>query len=340
MRTADALQQVRSLAAQLCTAYRTPDRKRPSSSALQQQHRPRAFSACRAVWPGVLIGPLAEQCRWCRTPVRGCSMAVEADALRKMILPTTARAWQPRWRYPSLDGARKGRRAQRAGSRDDVRPCPAARRREMSMSMRLYARVGPEHSVKIVFTTPGSTANPKVSQNDAGMPYVNPEQIVAAMPVVASAAAEDARLAAAEPRLWRIQFQKSHARQRRQPLPRRGTKTDESGVCGVRPQHPASTPETPPVYVPIGFAQLVAAMERSEALRRAYLWRLRSDLLRRRVSHSGDLVRACRSSRKRVRGGNAQLISADGACLKLRPPRHRRISPSTDRAILACLCRR
>ena len=138
LRYADALQQVRSLASALLGRGLGPET--PIVIISRQQCRPRPFSACRAVCGrsdrSARRTILARAGRLSAAAVRGRDGASENGLCgRRRGLRRGARAAVSRRR-------RKGRRAQRIGPRDDVRPtcCRATRALMSTRPMRRLAR--------------------------------------------------------------------------------------------------------------------------------------------------------------------------------------------------------
>ncbi len=263
LRYADALQQVRSLASALLGRGLGPETPIVIISGNSVDH---GLLALAAQYAGVPIVPLAEQYSLVPDAYPRLQHAVEA-VRPKMVFAEDGAVYGAALALPFLDGVEKVV-ARNASGGATIFANLAARRRRAPMSTRLTRRIGPDTLAKIIFTS-GSTANPKGVLTTHGMLCVNQAQIAAAMPVVA----------ARPPKMldwlpWSHVFGGNHnfnlmlANGGSLYLDE-GKPTKAGFAASVRNirEHAGNLA----FNVPIGFAQLVAAMETDEALKRAYL---------------------------------------------------------------------
>ena len=198
-----------------------------------------------------------------------------------------------------------------------------------------HAKVGPDTLAKIIFTS-GSTANPKGVLTTHGMLCVNQAQIAAAMPVVA----------ARPPKMldwlpWSHVFGGNHnfnlmlANGGSLYLDE-GKPTKAGFAASVRNirEHAGNLA----FNVPIGFAQLVAAMEKDEALKRAYLGDC--DLIfYAAASVTQEIWSALAKFAKEVRG-EAPLMFSGWGLSETAPSATQTHQPVDRPGTSACLCRR
>jgi feruloyl-CoA synthase len=262
VRYADALQEVRSLASALLGHGLGPETPIVIISGNSIDH---GLFALAAQYVGVPIVPLAEQYSLVPDAYPRLQYAIEM-VRPKMVFAEDGAAYGAALALPFLDGVQKVVALNAAGSATTF-----ARLLQGDASADVdtaHAKVGPDTLAKIIFTS-GSTANPKGVLTTHGMLCVNQAQIAAAMPVVA----------ARPPKLldwlpWSHVFGGNHnfnlmLANGGSLYIDEGKPTKAGFAASVRNigEHAGNLA----FNVPIGFAQLVAAMERDEALKRAYL---------------------------------------------------------------------
>jgi feruloyl-CoA synthase len=262
VRYADALGQVRSLASALLGRGLGPETPVAIISGNSIDH---GLFALAAQYVGVPIVPLAEQYSLVPDAYPRLRHAVET-VRPKMVFAEDGAAYGAALDLPFLESIEKvvARNAPR-----NVTMFAQLLQGDASADVdAAHAKVGPDTLAKIIFTS-GSTANPKGVLTTHGMLCVNQAQIVAAMPVVA----------ARPPKMldwlpWSHVFGGNHnfnlmlANGGSLYLDE-GKPTNAGFAASVRNirEHPGNLA----FNVPIGFAQLVAAMGKDEALKRAYL---------------------------------------------------------------------
>jgi len=262
VRYAEALQQVRAIAASLLARSLGPDRPICVISGNSVDH---AMLALAGQYVGVPIVPLAEQYSLVPDAYPRLQYAVET-VHPGLIFADDGGAYGAALALDFMNGiervvARNGDKSFTAFSdllKGDKGPNVDA----------AHAEVGPDTMAKIIFTS-GSTANPKGVLTTHGMLCVNQAQMAAVMPVVT----------ARPPKIldwlpWNHVFGGSH--NFNLMLANGGSlyidegKPTKAGFAAslrnIR-DHAGNLA----FNVPIGFAQLVTAMEKDEGLKRAYL---------------------------------------------------------------------
>jgi feruloyl-CoA synthase len=262
VRYAEVLQQVRAIAASLLARSLGPDRPICVISGNSVDH---AMLALAGQYVGVPIVPLAEQYSLVPDAYPRLQYAVET-VHPGLIFADDGGAYGAALALDFMNGiervvARNGDKSFTAFSdllKGDKGPNVDA----------AHAEVGPDTLAKIIFTS-GSTANPKGVLTTHGMLCVNQAQMAAAMPVVT----------ARPPKIldwlpWNHVFGGSH--NFNLMLANGGSlyidegKPTKAGFAAslrnIR-DHAGNLA----FNVPIGFAQLVTAMEKDEGLKRAYL---------------------------------------------------------------------
>jgi len=262
VRYAEALQQVRAIAASLLARSLGPDRPICVISGNSVDH---AMLALAGQYVGVPIVPLAEQYSLVPDAYPRLQYAVET-VHPGLIFADDGGAYGAALALDFMNGiervvARNGDKSFTAFSdllKGDKSPNVDA----------AHAEVGPDTLAKIIFTS-GSTANPKGVLTTHGMLCVNQAQMAAVMPVVT----------ARPPKIldwlpWNHVFGGSH--NFNLMLANGGSlyidegKPTKAGFAAslrnIR-DHAGNLA----FNVPIGFAQLVTAMEKDEGLKRAYL---------------------------------------------------------------------
>ena len=262
LRYSDALQQVRSLASALLGRGLGPETPIVIMSGNSVDH---GLLALAAQYVGVPIVPLAEQYSLVPDAYPRLQYAVEM-VRPKMVFADDGAPYGAALALPFLDGVEKVVARNPPGG---ATPFTHLLHGDTSADVdAAHARVGPDTLAKIIFTS-GSTANPKGVLTTHGMLCVNQAQIVAAMPVVA----------ARPPKMldwlpWSHVFGGNH--NFNLMLANGGslyldegkpTKTGFAASLRNIREHAGNLA----FNVPIGFAQLVAAMEKDQALKRAYL---------------------------------------------------------------------
>jgi feruloyl-CoA synthase len=262
VRYADALQQVRSLASALLGRGLGPETPIVIISGNSVDH---GLLALAAQYVGVPTVPLAEQYSLVPDAYPRLQYAIET-VRPKMVFADDGAAYGAALALPFLDSIEKVVARNAPGNATAF-----ARLLQGDASADVdaaHAKVGPDTLAKIIFTS-GSTANPKGVLTTHGMLCVNQTQVAAAMPVVA----------ARPPKMldwlpWSHVFGGNHnfnlmlANGGSLYLDE-GKPTKAGFAASVRNirEHAGNLA----FNVPIGFAQLVAAMEKDEGLKRAYL---------------------------------------------------------------------
>ena len=262
VRYADALGQVRSLASALLGRGLGPETPIVIISGNSVDH---GLFALAAQYVGVPIVPLAEQYSLVPDAYPRLQFAVET-VRPKMVFADDGAVYGAALALPFLDSIEKVLARNASGGAATFADLLQG---DASADVgAAHAKVGPDTLAKIIFTS-GSTANPNGVLTTHGMLCVNQAQIAAAMPVVA----------ARPPKLldwlpWNHVFGGSHnfnlmLANGGSLYIDEGKPTKAAFAASVRNirEHAGNLA----FNVPIGFAQLVAAMEKDEALKRAYL---------------------------------------------------------------------
>jgi feruloyl-CoA synthase len=262
VRYADALGQVRSLASSLLGRGLGPETPIVIMSGNSVDH---GLLALAAQYVGVPLVPLAEQYSLVPDAYPRLQYAVET-VRPKMIFADDGAAYGAALALPFLDGIEKV--VARNGSGGATTFSDLLRGDGSANVDGAYRAVGPDTLAKIIFTS-GSTANPKGVLTTHRMLCVNQAQMAAAMPVIH----------ARPPKIldwlpWNHVFGGSH--NFNMMLANGGSLYIDEGkptkagfaasVRNIR-EHAGNLA----FNVPIGFAQLVATMEKDNDLKRAYL---------------------------------------------------------------------
>ena len=262
VRYADALGQVRSLASSLLGRGLGPETPIVIMSGNSVDH---GLLALAAQYVGVPLVPLAEQYSLVADAYPRLQYAVET-VRPKMIFADDGAAYGAALALPFLDGIEKV--LARNGSGGATTFSDLLRGDGSANVDGAYRAVGPDTLAKIIFTS-GSTANPKGVLTTHRMLCVNQAQMAAAMPVIH----------ARPPKIldwlpWNHVFGGSH--NFNMMLANGGSLYIDEGkptkagfaasVRNIR-EHAGNLA----FNVPIGFAQLVATMEKDNDLKRAYL---------------------------------------------------------------------
>jgi len=262
VRYADALGQVRSLASSLLGRGLGPETPIVIMSGNSVDH---GLLALAAQYVGVPLVPLAEQYSLVADAYPRLQYAVET-VRPKMIFADDGAAYGAALALPFLDGVEKV--LARNGSGGATTFSDLLRGDGSANVDGAYRAVGPDTLAKIIFTS-GSTANPKGVLTTHHMLCVNQAQMAAAMPVIH----------VRPPKIldwlpWNHVFGGSH--NFNMMLANGGSLYIDEGkptkagfaasVRNIR-EHAGNLA----FNVPIGFAQLVATMEKDNDLKRAYL---------------------------------------------------------------------
>ena len=262
VRYADTLGQVRSLASSLLGRGLGPETPIVIMSGNSVDH---GLLALAAQYVGVPLVPLAEQYSLVPDAYPRLQYAVET-VRPKMIFADDGAAYGAALALPFLDGVEKV--LARNGSGGATTFSDLLRGDGSANVDGAYQAVGPDTLAKIIFTS-GSTANPKGVLTTHHMLCVNQAQMAAAMPVIH----------ARPPKIldwlpWNHVFGGSH--NFNMMLANGGSLYIDEGkptkagfaasVRNIR-EHAGNLA----FNVPIGFAQLVATMEKDNDLKRAYL---------------------------------------------------------------------
>jgi len=262
VRYADALGQVRSLASSLLGRGLGPETPIVIMSGNSVDH---GLLALAAQYVGVPLVPLAEQYSLVADAYPRLQYAVKT-VRPKMIFADDGAAYGAALALPFLDGVEKV--LARNGSGGATTFSDLLRGDGSANVDGAYQAVGPDTLAKIIFTS-GSTANPKGVLTTHRMLCVNQAQMAAAMPVIH----------ARPPKIldwlpWNHVFGGSH--NFNMMLANGGSLYIDEGkptkagfaasVRNIR-EHAGNLA----FNVPIGFAQLVATMEKDNDLKRAYL---------------------------------------------------------------------
>jgi feruloyl-CoA synthase len=262
VRYADALSQVRSLASSLLGRGLGPETPIVIMSGNSVDH---GLLALAAQYVGVPLVPLAEQYSLVPDAYPRLQYAVET-VRPKMVFADDGAAYDAALALPFLDGIEKVVARNGAGGAStfaDLLKSDGSAGVDAA-----HATVGPDTLAKIIFTS-GSTANPKGVLTTHGMLCVNQAQMAAAMPVIH----------ARPPKIldwlpWNHVFGGSHnfnimLANGGSLYIDEGKPTKAGFAASVRNirEHAGNLA----FNVPIGFAQLVAAMEKDNDLKRAYL---------------------------------------------------------------------
>ena len=262
VRYADTLGQVRSLASSLLGRGLGPETPIVIMSGNSVDH---GLLALAAQYVGVPLVPLAEQYSLVADAYPRLQYAVET-VRPKMIFADDGAAYGAALALPFLDGVEKV--LARNGSGGATTFSDLLRGDGSANVDGAYRAVGPDTLAKIIFTS-GSTANPKGVLTTHRMLCVNQAQMAAAMPVIH----------ARPPKIldwlpWNHVFGGSH--NFNMMLANGGSLYIDEGkptkagfaasVRNIR-EHAGNLA----FNVPIGFAQLVATMEKDNDLKRAYL---------------------------------------------------------------------
>jgi len=262
VRYADALGQVRSLASSLLGRGLGPETPIVIMSGNSVDH---GLLALAAQYVGVPLVPLAEQYSLVPDAYPRLQYAVET-VRPKMIFADDGAAYGAALALPFLDGVEKV--LARNGSGGATTFSDLLRGDGSANVDGAYQAVGPDTLAKIIFTS-GSTANPKGVLTTHRMLCVNQAQMAAAMPVIH----------VRPPKIldwlpWNHVFGGSH--NFNMMLANGGSLYIDEGkptkagfaasVRNIR-EHAGNLA----FNVPIGFAQLVATMEKDNDLKRAYL---------------------------------------------------------------------
>ena len=262
VRYADTLGQVRSLASSLLGRGLGPETPIVIMSGNSVDH---GLLALAAQYVGVPLVPLAEQYSLVPDAYPRLQYAVET-VRPKMIFADDGAAYGAALALPFLDGIEKV--VARNGSGGATTFSDLLRGDGSANVDGAYQAVGPDTLAKIIFTS-GSTANPKGVLTTHRMLCVNQAQMAAAMPVIH----------VRPPKIldwlpWNHVFGGSH--NFNMMLANGGSLYIDEGkptkagfaasVRNIR-EHAGNLA----FNVPIGFAQLVATMEKDNDLKRAYL---------------------------------------------------------------------
>ena len=262
VRYADTLGQVRSLASSLLGRGLGPETPIVIMSGNSVDH---GLLALAAQYVGVPLVPLAEQYSLVPDAYPRLQYAVET-VRPKMIFADDGAAYGAALALPFLDGIEKV--VARNGSGGATTFSDLLRGDGSANVDGAYQAVGPDTLAKIIFTS-GSTANPKGVLTTHHMLCVNQAQMAAAMPVIH----------VRPPKIldwlpWNHVFGGSH--NFNMMLANGGSLYIDEGkptkagfaasVRNIR-EHAGNLA----FNVPIGFAQLVATMEKDNDLKRAYL---------------------------------------------------------------------
>ena len=262
VRYADTLGQVRSLASSLLGRGLGPETPIVIMSGNSVDH---GLLALAAQYVGVPLVPLAEQYSLVADAYPRLQYAVET-VRPKMIFADDGAAYGAALALPFLDGMEKV--LARNGSGGATTFSDLLRGDGSANVDGAYRAVGPDTLAKIIFTS-GSTANPKGVLTTHHMLCVNQAQMAAAMPVIH----------VRPPKIldwlpWNHVFGGSH--NFNMMLANGGSLYIDEGkptkagfaasVRNIR-EHAGNLA----FNVPIGFAQLVATMEKDNDLKRAYL---------------------------------------------------------------------
>ena len=262
VRYADTLGQVRSLASSLLGRGLGPETPIVIMSGNSVDH---GLLALAAQYVGVPLVPLAEQYSLVPDAYPRLQYAVET-VRPKMIFADDGAAYGAALALPFLDGIEKV--LARNGSGGATTFSDLLRGDGSANVDGAYRAVGPDTLAKIIFTS-GSTANPKGVLTTHHMLCVNQAQMAAAMPVIH----------VRPPKIldwlpWNHVFGGSH--NFNMMLANGGSLYIDEGkptkagfaasVRNIR-EHAGNLA----FNVPIGFAQLVATMEKDNDLKRAYL---------------------------------------------------------------------
>ncbi|HTP78657.1 MAG TPA: feruloyl-CoA synthase, partial [Rhizomicrobium sp.] len=262
VRYADALGQVRSLASSLLGRGLGPETPIVIMSGNSVDH---GLLALAAQYVGVPLVPLAEQYSLVADAYPRLQYAVET-VRPKMIFADDGAAYGAALALPFLDGIEKVVASNGSGGATVFSDLLKGDRSANVDGA--YRAVGPDTLAKIIFTS-GSTANPKGVLTTHRMLCVNQAQMAAAMPVIH----------ARPPKIldwlpWNHVFGGSH--NFNMMLANGGSLYIDEGkptkagfaasVRNIR-EHAGNLA----FNVPIGFAQLVATMEKDNDLKRAYL---------------------------------------------------------------------
>ena len=304
VRYADTLGQVRSLASSLLVRGLGPETPIVIMSGNSVDH---GLLALAAQYVGVPLVPLAEQYSLVADAYPRLQYAVET-VRPKMIFADDGAAYGAALALPFLDGMEKV--LARNGSGGATTFSDLLRGDGSANVDGAYRAVGPDTLAKIIFTS-GSTANPKGVLTTHHMLCVNQAQMAAAMPVIH----------VRPPKIldwlpWNHVFGGSH--NFNMMLANGGSLYIDEGkptkagfaasVRNIR-EHAGNLA----FNVPIGFAQLVATMERDNDLKRAYLGD--TDLIfYAAASVTQEIWSALAKFAKEVRGEVPLMFSGWGMC--------------------------
>jgi len=264
LRYAELLQQVRAVAASLLSRGLGPERPICVISGNSVDH---AVLALAGQYVGVPIVPLAEQYSLVPDAYPRLQYAIET-VHPAIVFADDATAYGPALALDFMNGIEKVVARHDNGSVGMTTFSDLLKSSTGPSVDEIHASVGPYTLAKIIFTS-GSTANPKGVLTTHGMLCVNQAQMAAVMPV----------LTARPPKIldwlpWNHVFGGSH--NFNMMLANGGSLYIDDGkptkagfaasVSNIRDQG-----GTLAFNVPIGFAQLVAAMGQDETLKRAYL---------------------------------------------------------------------
>jgi feruloyl-CoA synthase len=259
---AAVLRQVRAVASSLLGRGLGPDRPICVISGNSVDH---AILSLAGQYVGVPIVPLAEQ--YSLVPEAHSRLQYAIETVHPaMVFADDAGPYGPALALPFMDGIEKV--VARNGNASFTAFSDLLDGDESADVDRAYSAVGPDTLAKIIFTS-GSTANPKGVLTTHRMLCVNQAQMAAAMPV----------LTARPPKIldwlpWNHVFGGSH--NFNLMLANGGSLYIDDGkptragfaasIRNIR-EHAGNLA----FNVPIGFAQLIGAMEQDEDLKRAYL---------------------------------------------------------------------
>jgi len=262
VRYAEVLQQVRAIAASLLARNLGPDRPICVISGNSVDH---AMLALAGQYVGVPIVPLAEQ--YSLVPDAHARLQYAVETVQPgLIFADDGGAYGAALALDFMNGIE--RVVARNGDKSFTAFSDLLKGDKGSNVDAAHAKVGPDTLAKIIFTS-GSTANPKGVLTTHGMLCVNQAQMAAVMPIVT----------ARPPKLldwlpWNHVFGGSH--NFNLMLANGGSMYIDEGkptkagfaasLRNIR-DHAGNLA----FNVPIGFAQLVTAMEKDEGLKRAYL---------------------------------------------------------------------
>jgi feruloyl-CoA synthase len=262
VRYGEVLQQVRAIAASLLARRLGPDRPICVISGNSVDH---AMLALAGQYVGVPIVPLAEQ--YSLVPDAHARLQYAVETVHPgLIFADDGGAYGAALALDFMNGIE--RVVARNGDKSFTAFSDLLKGDKGSNVDAAHAKVGPDTLAKIIFTS-GSTANPKGVLTTHGMLCVNQAQMAAVMPVVTSR----------PPKIldwlpWNHVFGGSH--NFNLMLANGGslyidegkpTKTGFAASLRNIRDHAGNLA----FNVPIGFAQLVTAMEKDEGLKRAYL---------------------------------------------------------------------